>query len=543
MAAFVAALAAAQATAMPDEALRGVLERRLLGDRTGACVAAAVVEPARTAAAYVCADPATARPHDGRTAFEIGSVTKTMTAALLADLIVKGEVKLDDPLAKLLPNGTVVPTFGGEAILLKHVVTHTSGLPALPSRMAIVNPANPYAQLTEQELLQSLAEARLASKPGTKFAYSNFAMMVLSYGLAKRAGKDFESLLREKLLAPLQMKDTYIATPSKGVSAAQAHMSNGRATSQWDVPVEMAGVGGVRSTLPDMIGYVKAQLRPQGDAIGRAIALTQKDVLAVPGARMAMNWFLVPMGGRTVLSHGGGTGGFSSFVLVDPQAGRAVVVLADTALNELGVTYAIAAHLMDPTQPLGEPRKVATPSGALLDALVGRHRLETGLAIVLRRKGDALAIQADGQPEFAMGYDSAGDFYALEFDALIRPVRKADGSYTFTLHQGGGGIYKAERVDAAPAARPTLRLTAAELKAYEGDYPLTPTFSLKVFAEGTRLYVQGTGQGPIEIVPVAKDVFVNEAVGAEISFERDAGGKVVALVLKQAGQTLRGVKR
>jgi hypothetical protein len=301
-------------------------------------------------------------------------------------------------------------------------------------------------------------------------------------------------------------------------------------------------VGGVRSTLPDMIAYAKAQLRPPGDALGRAITLTQKEVLSVQRGRMAMNWFLVPLGGRTVLSHGGGTGGFSSFVLIDPQAGRAVVVLSDTALNELGVTYAIAAHLIDPTQPLGEPRKVATPSGALLDALVGRYRLETGLGIVLRRKGDALAIQADGQAEFEMGYDSAGDFYALDFDALLRPVRKADGSYSFTLHQGGG-VYRAERIDAATAPRPTVQLSAEELKAFEGDYPLTPTFSLRVFAQGARLYVQGTGQGPVEIVPVAKDVFVNEAVGAEVTFERDASGNVIALVLKQAGQTLRGVKR
>jgi hypothetical protein len=74
-------------------------------------------------------------------------------------------------------------------------------------------------------------------------------------------------------------------------------------------------------------------------------------------------------------------------------------------------------------------------------------------------------------------------------------------------------------------------------------HPLTPGFGLKVFAEETRLYVQGTGQGPLEVLPVAKDVFVADSVGAEITFERDAGGKVVALVLKQGGQTLRGVKR
>ncbi|MBL8780875.1 MAG: serine hydrolase, partial [Alphaproteobacteria bacterium] len=83
---------AAQASAMTDNELRVLLEQRFAGDRTGACVVAAVVEQGRTSTAYVCADPKTARPFDGRTAYEIGSVTKTMTAALLADLILKGEV-------------------------------------------------------------------------------------------------------------------------------------------------------------------------------------------------------------------------------------------------------------------------------------------------------------------------------------------------------------------------------------------------------------------------------------------------------------------
>jgi CubicO group peptidase (beta-lactamase class C family) len=533
---------AAPASAMTDSELRALLEQRFAGDRTGACVAAAVVEQGRTSTAYVCADPKTARPFDGRTAYEIGSVTKTMTAALLADLILKGEVSLDDPLAKLLPPGTKVATFNGEPILLKHVVTHTSGLPALPPRMTITDMRNPYARITEQELLQSLAEAKLASKPGTKFAYSNFAMMVLSYALAKRSGKDFETLMREKLFTPLGMKDAYIAKPPVGVRAAQGHMSTSAPTSAWDMPVDMAGVGGVRATLPDMIAYVRAQLQPGNDATGRAIALTQNQVIEVPGARVGMNWLLATAGGRGTLQHGGGTGGFSAFVIVDKQAGHGAVVLSDASQSDLGGLGAVGLHLIDPSQPIGVPRKVAVPEGPLLDALVGRYRLDGGLGMVLRRRGLALTIQADAQPEYEMGYDSVGDFYALAFDALLRPLRRADGSYTFTWHQGGG-IVKAERLDAAPKAAPAYQPTAEGLKAYEGDYPLTPGFGLKVFVEGTQLYVQGTGQGPLEVLPVAKDVFVADSVGAEITFERDAGGKVVALVLKQGGQTLRGVKR
>src|SRR5215475_9773264 len=86
---------ATQAFAMSDDALRAALERRFKGDRTGACVAAAVIDNGKTAKAYVCAK--SDRPYDEHTAFEIGSVTKPMTAALLAELVARGEISLDDP--------------------------------------------------------------------------------------------------------------------------------------------------------------------------------------------------------------------------------------------------------------------------------------------------------------------------------------------------------------------------------------------------------------------------------------------------------------
>lgn len=91
------------------------------------------------------------------------------------------------------------------------------------------------------------------------------------------------------------------------------------------------------------------------------------------------------------------------------------------------------------------PHVVATADAKLIDALVGKYRLQGGLGIELRHNGSRLTIQADGQPEFEMGYDSAGDFYPLKFDALLRPKRKADGTYTFTWFQLGG-VLEAERI-------------------------------------------------------------------------------------------------
>jgi hypothetical protein len=149
-------------------------------------------------------------------------------------------------------------------------------------------------------------------------------------------------------------------------------------------------------------------------------------------------------------------------------------------------------------------------------------------------------VQAQGQPAFVLSHDSAGDFFATEIDAQLRPVRKADGGYGFSWHQLGG-MQIAQRVGAKPA-KPALALTAAELAAYAGEYPLVPGFALRVFEQDGKLFVQGTGQPPIEVAPLVADAFVAEAVGAELRFERREG-KVAAVTLLQNGQKLRGERK
>ena len=336
------------------------------------------------------------RPYDEHTAFEIGSVTKTMTAALLAEFIARGEVALDDPIAKLLPPGTSVPSFNGRQITIGNIVTHTSGLPSFPWRMTDIN--NPYARMTEADLLGTLAATQLTRAPGSQWEYSNFAMMVLSYALAKRSGTDYETLLRERLLAPLGMNETFIAKRPPQVRLAQGHLANALPASPWDFPVDMAGVGGVRATLPDMVRYLEGELGTGESAITPALARTQEQVASVGGHTMGMNWMLSVVNGRTVVAHDGGTGGYSSFVAFDRAAKRAVVLLSDTALTSVGgLRYARAAL----ARPVGARRHAPhrrDRDAKLIDALVGGYRLQGGLGMQLRHKGNALTSKPTASP-------------------------------------------------------------------------------------------------------------------------------------------------
>jgi len=527
------------AFAISNDDVHAALEQRFRGDRTGACIAAGVIDDRTISTAYYCADPNSRRPYDEHTAFEIGSVTKTMTAALLAEFIARGEVALSDPVAKLLPPGTRVPSFNGREITIGQIVTHTSGLPPLPPGYRPPDPSNPYAGATERDLLDALAATQLTREPGSKWEYSNFAMMVLSYALAKRSGKDYEALLRERLFMPLGMNETYVARRPSNVHLAQGHLPGGKPVLPWDFHPDMAGVGGVRATLPDMLRYLEGQLGTRESAITPALARTQEQVASIDGHRMGMNWILSTRNGHSRIGHEGGTGGYSAFAAFDREAKRAVVLLSDTALTSSGGLGSLGFHLLDSSIPAGSPRVVATAEAGLIDALAGRYRLQGGLGLELRRNGSHLRIQADGQSEFEMGHDSAGDFYPLKFDALLRPRRKADGTYSFTWFQGGGAL-EAERINPPVAGASKWTPTEEQLNDYVGNYPLTPKFALRIFSTGPKLFVQGTNQPSLELASVERDVFVAESVGAEIDFERDASDKVISLTLKQRGQVLRG---
>jgi D-alanyl-D-alanine-carboxypeptidase/D-alanyl-D-alanine-endopeptidase len=246
-----------------------------------------------------------------------------------------------------------------------------------------------------------------------------------------------------------------------------------------------------------------------------------------------------------VHAHEGGTGGFSSLVAFDRKQGRGVVILSDTAFTAVGGLGRLGMHLLDGSASLESPRRVAKASAELLEGVSGDFMIDGGLKIKVTHENDRLVIQAAGQSAHKMGFDSAGDFYPLDFDALLRPKRQADGSYSFTWFQAGAAL-AAKRIStgsAATPARAAITLSADQRAQYPGNYPLAPGFVLAVIDDNDKLFVQGTGQSRIEVMPVGKDVFVAESVGAEIVFERDASGKVTALVLHQAGQKLRGVRQ
>src|SRR5687768_3913852 len=192
--------------------------------------------------------------------FEIGSVTKVFTSTLLAEMVERGEVSLNDPISKYLPRSVKTPTRAGKEITLLDLANQTSGLPRMPGNFAPKDPRNPYADYSVEQMYAFISGYTLARDIGAKYEYSNLGVGLLGHILALRSRKDYETLVRTRIGRPLKMDSTGIRlTPEMQARLAAGHNAIRRPNANWDLPT-LAGAGALRSTVNDMLKFVAANL-------------------------------------------------------------------------------------------------------------------------------------------------------------------------------------------------------------------------------------------------------------------------------------------
>jgi D-alanyl-D-alanine-carboxypeptidase/D-alanyl-D-alanine-endopeptidase len=294
--------------------------------------------------------------HDRHTLFEIGSITKVFTGILLAEMSERGEVRLEQPVVELLPDGVSIPSRNGRQIRLVDLATHSSGLPRMPGNFQPANSANPYADYTVTQLYDFLRGHQLRRDIGAEWEYSNVAVGLLGHALARRAGTTYEALLTERVLQPLGMSSTKIALSSTDrARLAPGHNSRGQQVSNWDLPT-LAGAGALRSTAEDMLTFLAANLAPPAsvpDTLSRAIRRSHDPHFTISGSRRwGLLWGVTTtLHGRTVIAHNGGTAGYRTFIGFEPERRIGVVVLSNQN-DQTSDVDRIGGHLLDPRHPL-----------------------------------------------------------------------------------------------------------------------------------------------------------------------------------------------
>ncbi len=277
---------------------------------------------------------------DPSTLFEIGSITKAFTGTLLADMVNKGMVRLDEPVQDLLPEGVTVPSLGERAITLEDLATQSSGLPRMPDNFQGPK-GNPYVTYGTDEMYAFLNGYTLPRAPGTQYEYSNLGAGLAGVALSRRAGTPYEQLIFETICAPLGMTDTCIvldedrrARLAQGYSLAfdllglRVHHKQ----QPWDFDAFQAA-GAIRSTLPDMMRFLAAAMGGES-GLRSAFDMAEEGRFQIgDSAHVGLFWHVSEneeLGGPLVW-HNGQTGGYHAFLGFVRKTGAGVVILANTA--------------------------------------------------------------------------------------------------------------------------------------------------------------------------------------------------------------------
>jgi CubicO group peptidase (beta-lactamase class C family) len=457
-----------------------------------------------------CCDDAR-RVLDGDTVFEIGSLTKPLVQALLADMVRRGEVGMDDPVSRHLPSNVRVPTEGGREITLRHLVEHMSSLPRMPDDYPSTGDDYPaerfYAFLARHELRRPI---------GSQREYSNIGYGLLALALATRGGKPFEALLRERITGPLGMTRTYIRARPPGISwVASGHDQDLTPQPPTLLGPAVEGAGAVRSTVNDLLKFLSASMGLGGR------------ITASWGQRRDVR-------GKSLVLHDGSTPGFSGYMAYDPLRRRGVVLLS----NSNYVLADVALHLLQPQYPLVPRRARVTLEPSLLDRYVGAYKIGETVAN-LSRYHDRLFLERPGQLPREVFAEEAGRFF-LDDSQPIAFTGDDPASHTMLLFQRDGSSIAAQRVGS-----PTVSYVDLDAPAFEelvGSYKLSDTLNVGISREGLKLRATITGQDALELLPISALRFRYIHVDAQIEFTRGPNGAIDGLIIHQGGEASRATR-
>lgn len=389
---------------------------------------------------------------DEYTVYEIGSITKTFTAIILADLVERGEVGLDTPVAECLRRPARLPQRKGKGITLGSLATHTSGLPRMPADFAPASASNPYAGFTTAQMFTFLRSYQLPRDVGRRYEYSNIGYGLLGHALSRFTGKPYEALVVDNLCEPLGMHDTRVVlSPAQQDRLAQGHNQGGAPVSNWDMPA-LAGAGAFRSTAADMVKFLAANLGLVETALQPALLTVQqsRSKTGVSRMRIALGWHITRRHGSEIVWHNGGTGGYRSFAGFDAKRKVGVVVLSNAANSVDDIGF----HLLNSKFPLAElepVRQEITIASDLLQAYVGRYALSPKNILTVTREGDALFAQFSGQARYRIYPESDSKFFYKIVDAQLSFIRDSDGQVTYVILHQNGRVQKADRLEAGSA--------------------------------------------------------------------------------------------
>jgi serine-type D-Ala-D-Ala carboxypeptidase/endopeptidase len=492
------------------------------------------------------------------TIYEIGSISKVFTAILLAQQASDGKLNVEDPIKNYLPATVKVPTHGTTEITFGHLSDHTSGLPRLPSNMTPVNPNNPYADYTVDQLYSFLSGYELTRDVGSAYEYSNLAQGLLGHILSLNANTSYETLLIKTIATPLGMKETKITLDEKTKKNLAIGHADGVEVENWDLPT-LAGAGAIRSSSDDMLKFLAANLNLTKTSLQRTMKKTHVARHDKAGTmRVGLGWHIAKGKNGDVIWHNGGTGGYRSFAGFVNETGTGVVVLTNSteSVDDIGF------HLLNPESAL---RQIKPSIAFALKKSIDSNGIEAAKALFYDLKKNKSTefdfsentlntlgysyLEKDSKVAAAIfkinveSYPTSSNAYDSYAEALLKNGQNdlAVENYKKSVELNPGntsGIQALEKLGVR-ITNENVEVPETTLETYVGTYQLAPAFSIVVTREGKQLFAQATGQSRFELFAKNEKEFYLKVVNAQVIFQVNQA-VVESLSLLQNGQHLVG---
>lgn len=475
----------------------------------------------------------------------VGSISKQFTAMAMLVLEKDGELSLDDPLRKHLPE---VPDFG-TPLTIRHVLHHTTGLREIVNGLMLAGWEIGDTLDTGEVLALVESQPTLQFQPGTEHTYNNTGFLLLAEVVERVTGEPFDTWMKAHVFEPLGMHDTLVKVrPGQVIpGSAQGYVpaDSGGFTERQDI-ARSYGAGGIYSTVSDLARWIDQFREPTLVSPEAMAEMTTPFVLPDGestdyGMGIAVDLFR----GLRRIWHNGGDSAHTAMVVFLPEPDVGVILLGNTPgfagmgrANE--VLEAFFADRLPAEEPAtsenaeasepatseeaeaGEEAGPVVLPAALLDRYAGRFALEqAGIVITFVHEGDDLLAEIPGRPRLALVPITATELALEGTDARIEfhtegladdaPVERA------TLHQNGELTLR-RLIDWQPSAE--------DLAAFDGRYfsaELETLWSLAV-EDGMLRARHRRLEDPVDLQPKEEDSFAGPAPLVEVRFVRTDDG-------------------
>jgi CubicO group peptidase (beta-lactamase class C family) len=369
--------------------------------------------------------------NDSNTIFQIGSITKQFTSAIILKLEEKNQLSLRDKLSKYIPDYP-----NGDQITIEHLLTHTSGVYNYTNDTAFMR-KEAFTSINRDSLIATFKNKPLDFHPGDKFNYSNSGYILLGYIIEKVTGKSYFQVVRENIFRPLHMDHTgfdFSALVNADKAIGYMPPAAGLPAPIVDSSVSFAA-GAIYTTVGDLYKWDRALYT--GDIISPA---SLQKAFTPHLDKYGYGWMIDSAYGKKMVGHGGGIPGFVSDILRVPEDQTCVIVLDNhpSPASPGQIASEINALLNGKEYNIPHGRTAIHLDTTLLKQNVGEYQLAPGFIITVSLENGSLMSQATGQAKLELFAEKENFFFLKVVDAQLEFIKGPDDKVEkLILHQNG----------------------------------------------------------------------------------------------------------